>query len=41
VSGLGSPDRRLMADSIVQFVQSQPALADLVARLAGSGTLRD
>jgi exosortase A len=41
MSGLGSPDRRQMADSIVEFVQSQPALADLVARLAGSGTLRD
>jgi hypothetical protein len=39
-TGLGNPDPRLEASSIARFVESQPALGDLITRLAGSGAVR-
>ena len=38
-TGLGNPDPRLEASSIARFVESQPALGDLITRLAGSGAV--
>jgi hypothetical protein len=40
-TGLGNPDPRREASSVAGFVESQPALGDLVARLAGPGAVRD
>ncbi len=40
-SGLETPDRQHMSNSVVRFVQSQPALGDLVTRLAGSDAVKD
>ncbi len=41
VPGLGAPDRRGAMSGIASFLQTQPDLGDMIARLAGSATVKD